>query len=84
MRNAGHAQDTLPAPRMQPHMLAQPIAESVWFEIKCRRCGLIYPSTTRVPDTDKHERHLSASLEGRRKWAGNGFMNAIKREKNNS
>ena len=30
-------------------MMAQPIAESAWFEIKCRRCGLIYPSTTRAP-----------------------------------
>ena len=80
MRNAGHAQDTLPAPRMQPHMLAQPIAESVWFEIKCRRCGLICPSAPSAL-TMKRRAPPSASLEGRRKWAGNGFMDAIKREK---
>ena len=34
------------APRMQPHMLAQLSAESAWFEIKCKRCGLIYPSAS--------------------------------------
>ena len=31
-------------------MMAQPIAESAWFEIKCRRCGLIYPSATECPN----------------------------------